>query len=107
MKRLLLIVCSTLALGALGPVSAATGSVWPFHRHHKDPAAAKANKPEKNKTDKSKSEKGKKSLFHRGKSQDKLREKSAREEVAAGVSPGPKSVGWRRQSPGPAGAGAR
>ncbi len=100
MKRLLLVICFTLALGALGPVSAATGSVWPFHRHHKDPAAAKANKPAK-----VKSEKGKKSLFHRQKSQDKAREESARAE--AGVSPGPKSVGWRHQTPGPAGAGAR
>jgi hypothetical protein len=102
MKRLLLVICFTLALGALGPVSAASGSVWPFHRHHKDPAAAKASKPEK-----SKSEKSKKSLFHRGKSHDKAREQSARAEVAAGVSPGPKSVGWRHQTPGPAGAGAR
>ncbi len=100
MKRLLLVICFTLALGALGPVSAATGSVWPFHRHHKDPAAAKASKPAK-----VKSEKGKKSLFHRQKSQDKAREESARAE--AGVSPGPKSVGWRHQTPGPAGAGAR
>lgn len=102
MKRLLLVICFTLALGALGPVSAASGSVWPFHRHHKDPAAAKASKPEK-----SKSEKSKKSLFHRGKSHDKAREQSARAEVAAGVSPGPKSVGWRHPTPGPAGAGAR
>jgi len=100
MKRLLLVICFTLGLGALGPVSAATGSVWPFHRHHKDPAAAKASKPAK-----VKSEKGKKSLFHRQKSQDKAREESARAE--AGVSPGPKSVGWRHQTPGPAGAGAR
>jgi hypothetical protein len=107
MKRLLLVICFTLALGALGPVSAAAGHDWPWHRHHKDPAAAKASKPEKNKMDKSKPEKGKKSLFHRQKSQDKAREKSAREEVAAGVSPGPKSVGWRHQTPGPAGAGAR
>ena len=100
MKRLLLVICFTLALGALGPASAATGSVWPFHRHHKDPGAAKASKPAK-----VKSEKGKKSLFHRQKSQDKAREESARAE--AGVSPGPKSVGWRHQTPGPAGAGAR
>ena len=102
MKRLLLVVCFALALGTLGPVSAATtGSIWPFHRHHKDPAAAKASKPAK-----SKSEKNKKSFFHHGKSDDKAREQSARAEVAAGVSPGPKSVGWRRQTPGPAGAGA-
>jgi hypothetical protein len=112
MKKLLLVICFTLALGMLGPVSAAAGHDWPWHRHHKDPAAAKASKSEKAKSEKAKpekakSEKGKKSLFHRGKSQDKAREKSAREEVAAGVSPGPKSVGWRRQSPGPAGAGAR
>jgi hypothetical protein len=98
MKKLLLAACFTLALGMLGPVSAAAGPGWPFHRHHKDkaPAAAKAEKPPKSK----------KSLFHRQKSQDKAREKSARAEVAAGVSPGPKSVGWRHQSPGPAGAGA-
>ena len=102
MKKLLLVICFALALGTLGPVSAATGSVWPFHRHHKDPAAAKASKPPK-----SKSEKGKKSFFHHERSNDKAREQSARSEVAAGVSPGPKSVGWRRQSPGPAGAGAR
>jgi hypothetical protein len=102
MKRLFLVVCFTLGLGMLGPVSAAAGHDWPWHRHHKDPAAAKASKPAK-----IKSEKGKKSLFHRGKSQDKAREKSAREEVAAGVSPGPKSVGWRHQTPGPAGAGAK
>ena len=44
-------------------------------------------------------------MFHRQKSQDKTREQSAKAEVAAGVSPGPKSVGWRRQTPGPAGAG--
>ena len=99
MKRLLLVVCFTLALGALGPVSAAVGPSWPFHRHHKD-AAPKTPKPAK-----AKSEKSKKSLFHRQKSQDKAREESARAET--GVSPGPKSVGWRRQSPGPAGAGAR
>jgi hypothetical protein len=102
MKKLLLVICFTLALGTLGPVSAAAGPSWPFHRHHKDPAAAKASKPAKNK-----SEKGKKSLFHREKSRDKARDKSAREEVAAGVSPGPKSVGWRHQTPGPAGAGAK
>jgi len=101
MKKLLLVICFTIALGTLGPVSAATGSVWPFHRHHKDPAAAKASKPPK-----SKSEKGKKSFFHHERSNDKAREQSARSEVAAGVSPGPKSVGWRRQTPGPAGAGA-
>jgi len=104
MKRLLLVVCFTLALGTLGPVSAAAGPGWPFHRHHKDkaPAAAKAEKPAK-----VKSEKSRKSLFHRGKSQDKAREQSARQEAAAGVSPGPKSVGWRHQTPGPAGAGAK
>jgi len=104
MKKLLLATCFTFALGMLGPVSAAAGPSWPFHRHHKDkaPAAAKAEKPAK-----VKSEKSRKSLFHRQKSQDKAREQSARAEVAAGVSPGPKSVGWRRQTPGPAGAGAR
>ena len=102
MKRFLLVVCFTLALGMLGPVSAAAGHDWPWHRQHKDPAAAKTSKPAK-----IKSEKGKKSLFHREKSRDKAREKSARAEVAAGVSPGPKSVGWRHQTPGPAGAGAR
>lgn len=98
MKKLLLAACFALALGILGPVSAAAGPGWPFHRHHKDnaPAAARAEKPAKSK----------KSLFHRQKSQDKAREKSARAEVAAGVSPGPKSVGWRHQTPGPAGAGA-
>jgi hypothetical protein len=102
MKRLLLVVCFTLALGTLGPVSAAAGPNWPFHRHHKDkaPAAAKAEKPAK-----VKSEKSKKSLFHRQKSQDNARAESARAE--AGVSPGPKSVGWRHQTPGPAGAGAK
>jgi hypothetical protein len=102
MKKLLLATCFTLALGTLGPVSAAAGPGWPFHRHHKDkaPAAAKAEKPAK-----IKSEKSRKSLFHRGKSQDKAREESARAE--AGVSPGPKSVGWRRQTPGPAGAGTK
>jgi hypothetical protein len=97
MKKLLLAACFAFALGTLGPVAAAAGPSWPFHRHHKDPAAAKP----------SHSEKSKKSLFHRGKSQDKAREKSARAEVAAGVSPGPKSVGWRHQGPGPAGAGAK
>jgi hypothetical protein len=102
MKKLLLVICFALALGTLGPVSAATGTIWPFHRHHKDPAAAKASKPAK-----SKSEKGKKSFFHHERSNDKAREQSARSEVAAGVSPGPKSVGWRRQTPGPAGAGAK
>jgi hypothetical protein len=98
MKKLLLAACFALALGMLGPVSAAAGPGWPFHRHHKEnaPAAARAEKPAKSK----------KSLFHRQKSQDKAREKSARAEVAAGVSPGPKSVGWRHQTPGPAGAGA-
>jgi hypothetical protein len=98
MKKLLLAACFALALGMLGPVSAAAGPGWPFHRHHKDnaPAAARAEKPAKSK----------KSLFHRQKSQDKAREKPARAEVAAGVSPGPKSVGWRHQTPGPAGAGA-
>jgi hypothetical protein len=98
MKKLFLAACFALALGMLGPVSAAAGPSWPFHRHHKDkaPAAAKAEKPAKSK----------KSLFHRQKSQDKAREKSARAEAAAGVSPGPKSVGWRHQTPGPAGAGA-
>ncbi|HXJ12096.1 MAG TPA: hypothetical protein VNH19_07475 [Candidatus Limnocylindrales bacterium] len=99
MKKLFLAACFTFALAALGPVASAAGPGWPFHRHHKDkaPAAAKAEKPAKNK----------KSMFHRQKSQDKTREQSANAEVAAGVSPGPKSVGWRRQSPGPAGAGAR
>ena len=102
MKKLFLAACFTFALATLGPVASAAGPVWPFHRHHKDkaPAAAKAEKPAK-----VKSEKSKKSLFHRQKSQDKAREESARAET--GVSPGPKSVGWRRQSPGPAGAGAR
>ena len=99
MKRLLLVICFTLALDALGPISSATGPSWPFHRHHKD-AAPKTPKPAK-----AKSEKSKKSLFHRQKSQDKAREESARAET--GVSPGPKSVGWHRQTPGPAGAGAR
>jgi hypothetical protein len=102
MKKLLLVICFTLALGTLGSVSAAASTGWPFHRHHKDPAAAKASKPAK-----IKSEHGKKSLFHHEKSNDKAREKSARAEVAAGFSPGPKSVGWRHQSPGPAGAGAK
>ena len=99
MKKLLLATCFTFALGTLAPVSAAEGPGWPFHRHHKDkaPAAAKAEKPPKTK----------KSMFHRQKSQDKAREQSARQEAAAGVSPGPKSVGWRRQTPGPAGAGAK
>jgi len=101
MKKLLLAACFTLALATLGPVSAAAGPSWPFHRHHKDKApAAKAEHPKKDKA-----ENNKKSLFHRGKSQDKAREESARAE--AGVSPGPKSVGWRRQTPGPAGAGAK
>jgi hypothetical protein len=102
MKKLLLAACFTFALGMLGPVSAAAGPSWPFHRHHKDkaPAAAKAEHPKKDKAEKSK-----RSLFHRQKSQDKAREESARAET--GVSPGPKSVGWRHQTPGPAGAGAR
>lgn len=102
MKRFLLTVCFVLVLGMLGSVAAAAGPSWPFHRHHKDkaPAAAKAEKPAK-----VKSEKSKKSLFHRQKSQDNARAESARAE--AGVSPGPKSVGWRHQTPGPAGAGAR
>jgi hypothetical protein len=102
MKKLLLATCFTLALGTLGPVSAAAGPGWPFHRHHKDkaPAAAKTSKPAK-----TKSENGKKSIFHRQKSQDKARAESARAE--AGVTPGPKSVGWRHQTPGPAGAGAK
>src|SRR5579863_4397843 len=97
MKKLLLATCFTLALATLSSASAAAGPSWPFHRHHKDkaPAAAKAEKPAKNK----------KSMFHRQKSQDKAREESARQE--AGVSPGPKSVGWRHQTPGPAGAGAK
>ena len=104
MKKLLLTAGFALALGTLGQVSAAADSVWPFHRHHKDktPAAAKAEHPKK-----SKSENGRKSLFHRRKSEDKARGNSVRAEVAAGVSPGPKSVGWRHQTPGPAGAGAR
>ena len=72
----------------------AAGIRWPLHRHRKDPAAAKADKPEK----------GKKAKHHREKSRDKAREKAAREE--AGVSPGPRSVGWRYPQPGPAGAGA-
>ena len=101
MKKLLLATCFTLALATLVPVSAAAGPIWPLHRHHKDkaPAAAKSEKPAK-----VKSEKSKKSLFHRQKSQDNARAESARAE--AGISPGPKSIGWRRQSPGPAGAGA-
>ncbi len=94
MKRILLITCCALALSALGPVSASAGIRWPLHRHRKDPAAAKADKPEK----------GKKAKHHREKSRDKGREKAAREE--AGVSPGPRSVGWRYPQPGPAGAGA-
>jgi hypothetical protein len=98
MKKLFLAACFALALGMLGPVSAAAGTGWPFHRHHKDkaPAAAKAEKPAKEK----------KSWFHREKSHEKAaRENAARTE--AGVSPGPKSVGWRHQTPGPAGAGAK
>ena len=97
MKKFLLATCFTIALGTLSSASAAAGPNWPFHRHHKDkaPAAAKAEKPAKNK----------KSMFHRQKSQDKAREESARTE--AGVTPGPKSVGWRHQTPGPAGAGAK
>jgi len=102
MKKFLLATCFTLALATLSSASAAAGPNWPFHRHHKDkaPAAAKAEKPAK-----VKSEKSRKSLFHRQKPQDSARAESARAE--AGVSPGPKSVGWRRQTPGPAGAGAR
>jgi hypothetical protein len=98
MKKFLLAACFSIALGTLGPISTAAGPSWPFHRHHKDnaPAAAKAEKPPKTK----------KSMFHRSKSQDKAREQSAHAEVAAGISPGPKSVGWRHQTPGPAGAGA-
>jgi len=101
MKKLFLATCFTLALGMFGSVAAAAGPSWPFHRHHKDkaPAAAKSEKPAK-----VKSEKSKKSLFHRQKSQDNARAESARAE--AGISPGPKSIGWRRQSPGHAGAGA-
>jgi hypothetical protein len=96
MKKLLLIAGFVLALGTLSSASAAAGPGWPFHRHHKDkaPAAPKAEKPPKTK----------KSMFHRQKSQDEAREQSARAE--AGVSPGPKSVGWRHQTPGPAGAGS-
>ena len=96
MKKFLLATCFTLALGTLSSAAAA-GPGWPFHRHHKDkaPAAAKAEKPPKTK----------KSMFHRQKSQDKAREQAARSE--AGVTPGPKSVGWRHQTPGPAGAGAK
>jgi hypothetical protein len=102
MKKLLLATCFTIALGTLSSASAAAGPSWPFHRHHKDkaPAAAPAEKPAK-----AKSEKTRKSMFHRQKSQDKAREQAARQE--AGVTPGPKSVGWRHQTPGPAGAGAR
>ncbi len=96
MKRLVLTICCALALSTLGPVSAVSAHGWPFHRHHKDSTAAKAGGAEKPKKAKS----------HREKSRDKAREKSARQEVAAGVSPGPKSVGWRHQTPGPAGAGA-
>ena len=97
MKKLLLAACFAIALGMLGPASSAAGPGWPFHRHHKDKAAAapKAEKPPKSK----------KSMFHRKKSEDQAREQAARSE--AGVTPGPKSVGWRRQTPGPAGAGAR
>jgi hypothetical protein len=97
MKKLLLAICFVLVLSIPGPVSAASIHDWPWHRHAKDPAATKAEKPAKTK----------KPFFHRGKSQDKARENSAHAEVAAGVSPGPKSVGWRHQTPGPAGAGAQ
>jgi hypothetical protein len=96
MKRLLFVICCVLVLSTFGPISAASASAWPFHRHHKDPAAANA----------APAEKPKKAKSHREKSQAKAREKSARQEVAANVSPGPKSVGWFRQTPGPAGAGA-
>ncbi len=92
MKRLLLVVCFALALGTLGPVSAATtGTIWPFHRHHKDPAAAKASKPAK-----SKSEKSKKSFFHHGKSDDKAREQSARAPSRKIRRQGPRTVRPRR-----------
>ena len=96
MKRLLLVFGFVLALSTLGAGSVAAGGIWPLHRHHKEPAAAKPPKAEKTK----------KSWLHHEKSGDKARQKSAQQEASLGISPGPKSVGGRHPSPGPAGAGA-
>jgi hypothetical protein len=92
MKRLLLAVCCALALCTFGPVPTASALGWPWHRHHKDSANSNSGHHEK----------AKKSRHHREKSQDP----SAPQQSAAGVSPGPRTVGWWHPGPGPAGAGA-
>jgi hypothetical protein len=97
MKKILLAVCFTFALAALAPVSVAGDTNWPWRHHDKNSASAKT----------APAEKGKKDWLHREKSREKAREKSAREEIALNVSPGPRSVDRLHPQPGPAGAGAR
>jgi hypothetical protein len=99
MKRLLLVLFAALLLAVLGP-SPASANWWPWGHHSKSKsksaAAASANaddppkkssKPKKAKTPKNKHEK---------------HQQAGGEHLYST----PKSVGWLRKGPGPAGAGS-
>jgi hypothetical protein len=97
MKRLLLVAACAMVFAAFGPVPAASANWWPWKHHSKAAAAnsdadSKAAKP-------AKAKKAKKS-------------KAARDNNSSTGSSGPlysipKSVGWWRKGPGPAGAGVK
>ena len=92
MKQLLVLLsCALLLSVVVTSADAASGiRLWPRHKTPKE--STEAPKP-----------KTKRSVLHRAKPS---RDESARSEASYGM-PGPKSVGWRHPTPGPAGYGAK
>lgn len=95
MKRILFVLFAALVLAVLGP-SPASAKWWPWG-HHSTASAAPADP---NATPKSKSAKPKKAKTPKAKHE---KHQQASGEHLYSI---PKSVGWLRKGPGPAGAGS-
>jgi len=94
MKRLLLVLAAALvwAVCSPAPVSA---SWWPFGHHSKAKSASAESQPVHK-------EKAHHSFFRR----HERAQKEQRTDSNPLYTTGPKSVGWWRKTPGPAGAGS-
>jgi hypothetical protein len=100
MKRLLLVLGGVFLITALGPVPSA--NAWWWHRHSNSNSSAKSSKSSSAKTPKSpKAHKSPKSP-----KQPKSHHEKSHADTGSHLYNFPHSVGWRRNTPGPAGAGA-
>ena len=97
MKRLLLVLAAALVWAILSPAPVSAGW-WPFGHHSK----AKSVSAEQPPAPKEHKEKAHHSFFRRHESAKQHGDPAA----APLYTSGPKSVGWWRKTPGPAGAGS-